>query len=104
MALLQTFCKQAQTVAIEPQTLNDVSSPAPKDEDMTGERLLLQDGLNLRTESIEAATKISHASSQPDLGPCGKMDHLRRLSRTQRKSAGSAPLSTLIIARPDSSI
>ena len=71
---------------------------------MTGERLLLQDGLDLRTKSIEAATHIGDAGSQPDLGPCGKMDHLRRLSRTQRTSAESAPLSTLIIARPGSSI
>jgi len=70
---------------------------------MPGEWLLLQHGLNLRTQSIKAAAHVSHAGSEPDPGSCGKMDHLRRLSKTQRKSAGSAPFSTLIIARPGSS-
>ena len=71
---------------------------------MPGEWLLLQHGLNLRTQSIKAAAHIGHAGSQPDPGSCWKMDHLRRLSRTQRTSAESAPLSTLITARLDSSI
>ena len=36
--------------------------------------------------------------------PVRKFDHLRRLSRIERNSAASAPLSTLIAARPGSSI
>ena len=71
---------------------------------MTGERLLLQHSLDLCTESIEAPAHIGCACRQPDPGSCGKMDHLRKLSRTKRKSAGSAPLSTLMMVRPGSSI
>src|SRR5271165_1738496 len=71
--------------------------------DMAGERLLLYDGLNLCTKSIEAPAHIGHAGSKPDPGPCGKMDHLRRLSRTQRNSAGSAPASAVMFALPGNS-
>ena len=71
---------------------------------MPREWLLLQNSLNLSTQPIEAAAHIGHAGSEPDPGSCGKMDHLRKLSRTQRTTAGSAPFSTLIIARPGNSI
>ena len=72
--------------------------------DMPGERLLLQYGLNLRTQPIEPSAHIGYAGRKPDPGPCWKMDHLRRLSKTQRNRAASAPLSMLIIALPGSSM
>jgi hypothetical protein len=70
---------------------------------MARERLLLQHSLNLRTESIEAPAHIGHAGREPDPGPCWRKDHLRRLSSTQRNSAGSAPASAVMFALPTSS-
>ena len=102
-ALLQTLREQAQTIAIEPEALYDVASAPPEHEDMTREGLLLQYRLHLRTEAIETATHIGHAGGKPDPGPCGKMNHWRRLSSTQRNSRGSAPLSMVSIALPGSS-
>ena len=102
--LLQTLRKQAQAIAIEPEALHDVTSAPPKQKHMSREWLLLQNGLNLGAQPIEATAHIGYAGSEPDPGSCGKMDHLRKLSRTQRTTAGSAPFSTLIIARPGSSI
>src|SRR5215469_14944255 len=67
---------------------------------MAREWLLLKDRLHLRTEPIEAAPHIAHAGSNPDLRPGRKLDHFCRLSRTARTRDRSAPLSTLIIAKP----
>src|SRR5581483_2685391 len=60
--------------------------------------------LYLRTQSIESAAQIRHSCCNPDLGPDRKLDHWRRLSRIERNRTGSAPLSTLISARPGSSM
>jgi hypothetical protein len=73
-------------------------------ENVPGEWLLLKHRLHLTTQSIEAAAHVSHAGREPDLGAGWKLDHLRRLSRICRTSAQSAPLSTLIIAIPGSSM
>jgi hypothetical protein len=43
---------------------------------------------------------IGHAGGQPYLRSGAKIDHLRKLSRIDRNNAGSAPLSTLIMALP----
>ncbi len=71
---------------------------------MAGERLLVEHGLHLRTQTVEAATHVGHAGCQPDLRPGTKFNHLRKLSRIERNNAASAPLSTLIIARPGNSM
>lgn len=103
-ALLQALREKTQTIAIEPKALYDVASAPAEHKDMARKRLLLQHRLHLRTEAIETAPHIGHAGGKPDPGPCGKMNHWRRLSSTQRNSRGSAPLSMLIIALPGSSI
>ena len=76
----------------------------PKHKHMTGERLLVQHVLHLRTQSIEPATQIRHSCCNPDLGPNRKLDHWRRLSSRVRSNVGLAPLSTLISARSGSSM
>ena len=96
--------EQAKTIAVEPQQLHDVASAAAKYEDVSRVWLLLQYGLHLRAQSMEATTHIGHAGSDPDPGPRAKFDHLRRLSRIDRNNTGSAPHSTLIIARPGNSM
>ncbi len=50
------------------------------------------------------APHIRDTRCKPDLRSCRKLDHLRRLSRIERNSVASAPLSTLISARPGNSI
>jgi hypothetical protein len=103
-AALQALGKQAKTVTIKPETLDDVASSAAEDEDMARKRLLLQYGLHLRTEAVKAAAHIRHARGDPDPGSCRKLDHLPKLSRIERTRTGSAPLSTVIVARPASSM
>ncbi len=103
-AAFQPLGKQAQTVAIPPQQFYDIASAPAKYEHMSGEGLLLQYGLHLAAEAIEATAHIRHAGRNPDLRSSGKLDHLRKLSSTARTRQSSAPLSTLINARPGSSI
>ena len=103
-ASLQTRGEKTKTIAIEPQAFNNVTSSATENEDVAGERLLVQHGLHLRTEPIEAAAHVRDTCRNPDLRPCRKLDHWRRLSWIDRKSTASAPLSTLINARPGSSM
>jgi len=46
---------------------------------------------------------ICDAGGNPYLRSSPKFDHLRKLSKTERISVGSAPLSMLISARPGNS-
>src|SRR3569833_165945 len=100
----ETRGKQTETVAIPPQQLDDVDSATAKHEYMSGERLLLQNVLHMRTQPIKSAAQVRHSCCNPDLGPDRKLDHRRRLSSRVRSNVGSAPLSTLITARPGSSM
>jgi len=70
---------------------------------VSGERLLLQNGLYLRVQAVESAPHVGHAGGDPDLRSGAQLDHLRRLSRIVRNNVASAPLSTLIVARPGNS-
>jgi hypothetical protein len=103
-ATLQPLGKKAEAIAIPPQQLYDVASTAAECEDVAREWLLLERVLHLRAEPIEATAQIRHAGRNPDLRPRWRLDHLRKLSRINRTSEGSAPLSTLITARPSSSM
>jgi hypothetical protein len=71
---------------------------------MSGERLLLENDLHLRTQTVEATPHVGHTGGDPDPGSGAQFDHLRKLSRIDLNSAGSAPLSTLIMARPGNSM
>lgn len=103
-AALKPLGEQAKAIAVPPQQLHNITSAAAENEDMPGERLLLKHRLHLRAQAIEAAAHIGHAGGDPDLRARRKLDHLRRLSRTCRTNAESAPLSTLIIAMPGNSM
>ncbi len=100
----KTLGKQTQAVSVPPQKLHKVASAAPKNEDVSGERLLFENGLHLRTQAIETTTHIGHPGGDPYLRSGAEFDHLRKLSRIDRNSAGSAPLSTLIMALPGNSM
>jgi hypothetical protein len=100
----QALGKQAQTVSIEPEKFDHVTSTATKNEDMSGERLLFENRLHLCTQAVETTPQIRHTGSNPYPRSGAKLDHWSRLSRTERNSAGSAPLSTLIIATPGNSM
>src|SRR5208337_3892112 len=56
--LLQTLGEQTEAVSIEPKKLYDVTSPPAKNEHVTGEWLLLQNRLHLRTQTIKATAHI----------------------------------------------
>jgi hypothetical protein len=101
---LQTLGEQTKPIPVPPQELHDVASTASENEDMSGERLLVEHGLHLSTQTIEAATHVGYAGGQPYLRSAAKIDHLRKLSRIDLSNAGSAPRSTLIMALPGNSI
>jgi hypothetical protein len=101
---LQPLGKQAQAVSVEPEKLDHVASAPAKDEHVAGERLLLKHRLHLRTQAVETTSQIRHTGGNPDPRPRAKLDHLRKLSSTARNSVASAPHSTLIVARPGSSM
>jgi hypothetical protein len=71
---------------------------------MSGERLLFEHGLHLRAQTIKSTTHVGHAGGQTYLRSGAKFDHLRRLSRIDLSSDGSAPRSTLIMALPGNSM
>jgi hypothetical protein len=71
---------------------------------VAGERLLVELCLHLRAQTVEATTHIGHAGCKPDLRSGTKFKHSRKRSRIERSKAGSAPLSTLIIALPGNSM
>src|SRR5664279_3242579 len=98
------FCRGiAKAVAVPPQKLNDVTSASTENKHVSREWLLFKYGLHLCTEPVETTAHIGHASGDPDPRSSAEFNHLRKLSRIKRNSTGSAPLSTLIIARPGSS-
>ena len=101
---LQTLGKQTKTVAVEPQQLDDVAATSTKNEDVTGERLLLKHRLHLSTETLEASPHVGHAGGDPYPRSGAQFDHLCKLSRIERSNTGSAPLSTLIVALPGNSM
>jgi hypothetical protein len=57
--------KQTQTVTIPPEQLDQIATPAPKDEDMTGEGVLFENGLHRRTQSGETTSKVRHSGGDP---------------------------------------
>jgi hypothetical protein len=102
--LLQTLGEEAKTITIEPEALDDVTSSAAKNKDMTREGLQLEHSLYLGTEPMKSTAHIGHACCDPYPGPRWKLNHFFTLARTQRTSSGSAPRSTLIRTLPASSM
>jgi hypothetical protein len=103
-ASLKALGEKTKAVAIEPNHFNQITSATPEDEDMARERPLIKHCLDLCTETLKSTPHIRHAGSDPDLRSGAKLDHLRRLSRIEHNSTRSAPVSTLISARPGNSM
>jgi len=103
-ATLQSLGKQAKPIAIEPQKFYLVAAASTKNKDVSREWLLVEHRLHLRAQPVEAAAHIRHASSKPGPRARAEFDHLRKLSRIKCNIVASAPLSTLIVARPGNSM
>ena len=54
----------------------DVASAPAEHEDMSGEWLLLEHGLHLRTQTVETTAHIGHAGGDPDLRSCAEVRSL----------------------------
>ncbi len=101
---LKPLRQQAKPVTIEPEHLHDVASAPAKDEDVTGQWLLLEHRLHLGTQTVEAAPHVRHTSRNPDPGPRRQSNHERRLLSTARTTDGSTSPSSLIRTLPGSSM
>ena len=95
---LESFCEQACPLAIMPNRLQKIASATAKAEQMTAERIPLQDLLHLQSQGREAATHVRVARRKPNPGTSRDWNHRGVSSpRTIRSSvATSTPRSTMI--------
>src|SRR6202034_924825 len=100
LASFQLLREQAQSISGPPQQLNQITSPAPKGEDVTGKRVLGERGLHQRRQTMHAAAHIRHAGSEPHLGAARRADHTRcaRQSSTTPSTCESTAPRTRIVA------
>lgn len=89
MAVFETLCEQAQAIAIEPQYLDAVATPATKHEYLAREGIGIQLLLDERCEPVEAATHIGVASGDPDARTRRWRDHRNHCARKRRKVSAS---------------
>ena len=81
MAAFKTLGKQTQTFAIPPKQFYGVASASTKDENMSGERLLMQYRLYLRTQAGKPSAHICNTGGNPYLRSRAQLDRGRKLSR-----------------------
>ena len=75
LASLKSFHEQAGALRIMPNNFNQVRSTPPEAEQVTAQRILLQDLLNLQRQAWKAATHIRVSRRKPDTNAGGKRDH-----------------------------
>jgi hypothetical protein len=55
--------------------MEKVLAPSSENEDVTGERLLVENCLHLPAQTVETTTEVGHAGCKPDLRPGAKFNH-----------------------------
>src|SRR5208337_4674572 len=65
-AAFQSLGEQAQSVAIPPEQLDQIASPAAEDEDVTRMGILLQHRLCDRAQTRESPSQVGNAGRNPD--------------------------------------
>ncbi len=94
-APLQPLLEQTQTVSIVPKQLDDITSAATKTKDVTGERLLFEHRLHLRTQTRKSPAHVRHARRDPYLRVRRRRDRSDHVSRhpstVRRVSPSTAP-------------
>jgi hypothetical protein len=99
---LKTFCKQAQTIAIEPQELYQIASTTAKREHMTTEWIFGQRRLRHRRQTIHAFAHVSHPGGKPNPRSRRKPDHRAHnkvLSTTRNCSRSTARKTSRVAGR-----
>src|SRR5439155_24669648 len=95
--ILWVFCRGiAQTIAIEPQQLDQIPALTAKHEHMPVERVLLQRRLHHRAQAHKTASQVREAGHNPDM--CVGRNHARSSFSTVRSSPTSALPSMRICA------
>ncbi|CAM5496617.1 hypothetical protein AFEL58S_03547 [Afipia felis] len=98
---LESFCEQACSLAIMPNRLQKIASAPAKAEQMTAERIPLQDLLHLQSQRREAATHVRVARRKPNPGTSRDWNHRKVSSpRTIRSSAATSTPRSTMIRRP----
>ena len=86
-ASLQSFCEQTHALAIVPKYLDQSTTPAAEDEQMTIVRITFERLLNQHGQTIKAFTHIRVAARQPNLRATRKRDHRASPSRASANAA-----------------
>jgi hypothetical protein len=107
--VLKTLTEQAHALAVMPENLDQISSFASEDEDVTTVGIAVQRLLHLKGQPVHAAPHVGMAGRQPDPGPRREADHRRRRAfitapMTAVMATGSTVPDTLTRTPPDSVI
>jgi hypothetical protein len=91
---LEPLREQAQSIAVPPQDLHSIATPAAEHEQLPRERILVQAQLHERRQSIKALPHVRHPAGEPDLGSRRQPDHRRAsaLSTAVSRSPATSPI------------
>lgn len=76
--VLQTFGEETKAITIPPEQFDEISAPAPEDEDVAAEGICAQFLLDHRGHPIESPAHVGHSASEPDARSAGQADHRGR--------------------------
>jgi hypothetical protein len=83
-----------------PDDFDQIRATSPEAEQVTAQRILLQDLLNLQSQARKATTQIRVARREPDPNPDGYRDHRdRRPSLSARNAAAKVAPSIAPVTR-----
>src|SRR5207245_8939583 len=88
---LQSLAEQTQSVAVIPETLDQIAAPPAKHEYLPRERFLLQLGLDQRAQPSEAAPQVGRARRNPNPRVGRQRHHRRRRPNSPRREPGAEP-------------
>ena len=102
LAAVKALLEKTNSIAVVPKNFYEVSSPAPKKENLARQRTRIQRALHQAAQAGVPAAHICDAGNQPDLSV--RRDHPRKLSTTARTIAASKAPSKLTSVRPGNSM
>src|SRR5262249_31665700 len=87
-SLLQPFVEDQKSVSIPEQQLDTIPASIPKNEEMTGQGILLKHPLHKMREAVESFTQVGRFACQQNMDGGGQAQH-RRASSTERTASSA---------------